>query len=299
MRAGMRRPGGGPSGSVADPGATISVLAGAGQGTPGLRLGARLYPLRSWMARRHGVVGAEVALTARLLGHLPTVPAVVVVVAPGVAASAVAGPLLPVVRRMLAPHGETHGDIHGDIPHAVTVGVASPGPVRSATAGSLTMYNVHLDALPEALVEAIAAARRCGLVTGLGNVVLLAQTFVPAAASAVVLASPDRRVPVRIDGRWGLTETTSPADSFEVAADGRIAATLASKPDAQVAARGGTRTVRVPASRCDSYSLDRATVRRLATVARAAAVAAGRPLVLDVVLRECEPVVLRCRLTRA
>jgi hypothetical protein len=287
VRAGMRRPGGGPSGVAADPGTTVSVLADAVAGTPdGPRLGARLYPLRPWMARRHGVVGAEVALTARLLGHLPTGPAVVIVVAPGVAASAAAAPLPPVVAGMLAPG-------------PMTVGVASPGPVRSATAGTLTMYNVHLDALPEALVEAIAAARRCGLVTALGNVVLLAQTFVPAAASAVVLASPDRRVPVRIDGRWGLTETGSPADSFEVAADGAVAATLVRKPDAQVAACGGTRTVRVPASRCDRYSLDRATVRRLATFARAAAVTAGRPLVLDVVLREREPVVLRCRLTRA
>jgi hypothetical protein len=254
------------------------------------------------------VVGAEVALTARLLGHLPTGPTVVIVVAPGVAAGAVAGALAPVVQGMLAPHGDIPD---GDIPGPMTVGVASPGPARPATAGPLTMYNVHLDALPEALVEAIAAARRCGLVTALGNVVLLAQNFVPAAASAVVLASPDRTEPVRIDGRWGLTETGSVADSFEVAADGTIAATLASKPDAQVAACGGTRTVGVPAGRCARYSLDRATVRGLATFTRAAAVTAGRSLVLDVVVREVvrevvckvvrerEPVVLRCRLTRA
>jgi hypothetical protein len=276
-----------PNRPTADVGSDISVLAGR-DGHGSLRLGARVFPLSRWMARRHAMVGAEVAVTATLLDQLPTSPAVVIVVAPGVAADTVVDQLLPAAHGMLATPG------------ALTLGIASPDPVRSATAGTLAMYNQHLDALPEALVEAVAAGRRCGLVTAHGNCVLLLQPFVPATASAVVHASPDRRVPVRIDGRWGLTEATSPADTFEVPADGStIRETLVCKPDAHVVAPGGTRSVSVPVSWRYRYSLGRATVRQLAALCRDAAVTAGRPLTLDIALAAQAPVVLRCRPARA
>jgi hypothetical protein len=294
----MRAPDGLPNRPAADigsdVGSDISVLAGVPadrDGRGALRLGARVFPLRRWMARRHAVVGAEVAVTATLLDQLPTSPTVVIVVAPGVAAATVVDQLLPAAHGMLTAPGETG---------ALTLGIASPDPVRSATAGTLAMYNQHLDALPEALVEAIAAGRRCGLVTPHGNCVLLLQPFVPATASAVVHASPDRRVPVRIDGRWGLTEATSPADTFEVPADGStIRETLAWKPDAHVVAPGGTRSVSLPVSWRYRYSLGRATVRQLAALSRDAAVTAGRPLTLDIALGAQAPVVLRCRPARA
>ena len=161
------------------------------------------------------------------------------------------------------------------------------------------MYNQHLDALPEAIVECVAAGRRCGLVTVHGNCVLLLQPFVPVSASAVVTASPARGVPVRVDGRWGLTEASSPADTFEISADGStLREALAWKPRANVVAHGGTRSVSLPESWRGRYSLDRATVRRLATLSRNAAVTAGRALTLDVALGRRSPFVLRCRPTK-
>lgn len=270
-------------------GSNVSVLAGASSGTP--RLGARVFPLDGRLARRHAVVGVEVAVTASLLDQLPTGPAVVIVVAPGVAADAVVDRLLPAAHGMLSPSGADPGPL--------TLGIASPDPVRSATAGTLAMYNQHLDALPEALVEAVAAGRRCGLVTAHGNCVLLLQRFVPATASAVVHASPARDVPVRVEGRWGLTEASSPADTFEVPADGSaIVETVAWKPAAHVAAHGGTQSVSLPVSWRYRYSLGRATVRELASLSRGAAVTAGRALTLDVALGGPGPVVLRCRPAR-
>jgi hypothetical protein len=275
----------------ADVGSNISVLAGASAGRGALRLGARIFPLDAGPARRHAMVGAEVAVTASLLGRLPTVPTVVIVVAPGVAADAVVDRLLPAAHGMLFPPDADPGPL--------TLGIASPDPVRSATAGTLAMYNQHLDALPEALVEAVAAGRRCGLVTAHGNCVLLLARFVPATASAVVHASPARDVPVRIDGRWGLTEASSPADTFEVPADGSaIVEKAAWKPTAHVVAHGGTQSVSLPVSWRYRYSLDRATVRELASLSRAAAVTAGRALTLDVALGGHGPVVLRCRPAR-
>ncbi|HEY0453997.1 hypothetical protein [Actinophytocola sp.] len=274
-----------------DAGTDISVLASAlpDRDGPALRLGARVFPLRRWMARRHAVVGAEVAVTASLLDQLPTGPTVVIVVAPEVAADTVVDQLLP------AAHGMLDGAPGG----ALTLGVASPEAVRTGkTAGKLAMYNQHLDALPEALVEAVVAGRRCGLVTAHGNCVLLLQHFVPATASAVVHVSPTRQRPVRIDGRWGLTEASSPADTFEVPADGTtISEKLAWKPTAHVVAHGGTHTVSLPVSWRYRYSLGRGTVRQLATLSRNAAAIAGRPLSLDVALGTQGPVVLRCRPT--
>lgn len=276
-------------GQPGDRGSDVSVLAADGvRQRPGLRLGARVFPLRRWMARRHGVFGAEVAVTASLLDQLPTGPTVVIVVAPEIEVDGVVGQLLDAAHGMLSLQGPGAG--------ALTLGVASPEPVRSGTAGKLVMYNQHVDALPEALVEAVAAGQRCGLTTAVGNTVLLLQRFVPATATAVVHVSPDRHRPVRVDGRWGLTEVTSPADSFEVPADGTaIREELAWKPTAHVIARGGTHTVSLPVSWRYRFSLGRATVRQLATVARNAAVTAGRPLSLDVALATTGPVVLRCR----
>ena len=283
-----------PEAAVGGAGSDISVLAGTPTGRHGrgeLRLGARVFPLRRWMARRHAVVGAEVAVTARLLDQLPVCPTVVIVVAPDVAADTV------VVELLAAAHGMLPADHH--TAGALTLGIASPEPVRAGTAGMLAMYNQHLDALPEAIVESVAAARRCGLVTAHGNTVLLLQPFVPVSASAVVAASPARGVPVRVDGRWGLTEASSPADTFEISDDGAtVREDLAWKSHANVVAHGGTRSVSLPESWRSRYSLDRATVRRLATLSRNAAVTAGRPLTLDVALGRRAPVVLRCRPTR-
>lgn len=280
-----------PEAAAGDTGSDISVLAGAAgrHGRGELRLGARVFPLRRWMARRHAVVGAEVAVTARLLDQLPVSPTVVIVVAPGVAVGGVINELLAAAHGML-----------DRAPGPLTLGIASPEPVRAGTAGRLAMYNLHLDALPEAVVESVAAGRRCGLVTVHGNCVLLLQAFVPVSASAVVAASPARGVPVRVDGRWGLTEASSPADTFEISDDGStLREALAWKPRANVVAHGGTRSVSLPESWRGRCSLDHATVRRLATLSRNAAVTAGRPLTLDVALGRRAPVVLRCRPTRA
>jgi hypothetical protein len=104
---------------------------------------------------------------------------------------------------------------------------------------------------------------------------------------------------VRVEGRWGLTEASSPADTFEVPADGSaIVETVAWKPAAHVAAHGGTQSVSLPVSWRYRYSLGRATVRELASLSRGAAVTAGRALTLDVALGGPGPVVLRCRPAR-
>jgi hypothetical protein len=279
-------------GNDPESGSDVSVLATAPDewSGPALRLGARVFPLRRWMARAHGTVGAEVAVTASLLGRLPTGPTAVIVVAPDVAVASVVDQALPAAHGMLTGGRAAAGSL--------TLGVASPGPVRSGTAGRLAMFNQHLDALPEALVECVAAARRCGLVTAQGNCVLLLQRFVPATASAVVHASPDRRRPVHVDGRWGLTETSTPADTFEVPVDGAISEKLAWKPTAHLVAHGGTHTVKLPPGYRDRYSLRLGAVRALAALSRDAAVTAGRALSLDVALAPRGPVVLRCRPTR-
>ena len=259
--------------------AEITVLAAA---RGALRAGIRVFTLGRWMARRPAVVGDEVAVTARLLDQLPVVPAVVVVVAPGVAVQSCVDDLLPGVRGMLGTLG------------AFTVNVACPGPTAPDMAGVLAMYNQPVDALPEALVEAVEAGRRCGLTTADGSCVLLLQRFVPGDASAVVHASPHRTTPVHVDGRWGLTDRWSAADEFVV--DGaRVRETLAWKPTASVAAAGGTHTVATPEKLRRQGSLPRDTVRQLAAMAKDAAVTAGRRLVLDIVLGEHGPVVLRCR----
>ncbi len=268
----------------------IFVLADAQEEQRGLRLGARVLPLRRWMAGRHATVGAEVAVTASLLDRLPTGPTAVIVVAPDVPVFSVVDQVLPAAHGMLAGTQAQAGSL--------TLGVASPRPVHPGTAARLAMYNQHLEALPEALVECVAAARRCGLVTAHGNCVLLLQRFVPAGASAVVHASPARRRPVRVDCRWGFTETSSPADTFEVPADGPVTEKLAWKPTAHVVAPGGTRTVHLPVRWRDRYSLGLETVRRLAALSRDAAVATGRPLSLDIAMGTRGPVVLRCRPTR-
>ncbi len=269
----------------------VAVLAAPAAPQAGMRLGARIFPLKRWMARHRALVGAEVAITATLLDQLPTSPAIVVVVAPGITPQSVVDQLRPAVRGML--------DLDGRDDRAVTVGVACPAPVTPGSAGGLSMYNQHVDALPEALVEAIAAGRRCGLTTPTGNCVLLLQRFVPPTASAVVHVSPDHTVPVRIDGRWGLTEARSAADTFEVPADGTtVRQTLAWKPTANLSARGGTHTVTLPTSWRNRYSINRGTVRQLAAMSRNAAVTVGHSLSLDIALEGRGPVVLRCRPSR-
>lgn len=284
MQSEVRAPDEWPRAQLAEHDTTVSVLTGEG---PSLRLGARVSPLRRWMAGRHAVVGAEIGVTASLLDQLPIRPAVVIVVEPEAEVDGVVHQLLA------ATVGILGRDEHGA--GTLTLGISSPTPVRSGTAGKLVMYNLHLETLPEALVEAVAAGRRCGLITMHGNLVLILQRFAPAAASAVVHAHPDRR-PVRIDGRWGLTEAHSPADVFEVPAEGgTIRERLAWKPTAHVAANGGTHTVSLPPGLRYRYSLGRAAVRQLARLSLDAAVAAGRPLALDVVLTARGPVVLRCR----
>ncbi|OLF17376.1 hypothetical protein [Actinophytocola xanthii] len=292
MQSEVRAPDEWPHGQVIQRGSDISVLAATRServgGRAGLRLGARVLPVGRWMARRHALVGAEVGVTASLLDQLPVAPTVVIVVAPEVEVDDVVEQLLTAAHGMLTLHCPTSGPL--------TLGVANPDPVRAGSAGKLVMYNQHLEALPEALVEAVAAARRWGLTTAHGNCVLLLQPFVPATATAVVHAHPDRHRAVRVDGRWGLTEAQSPADTFEVPADGgAIREQLAWKPTAHVTADGGTHIVSLPVAWRYRYSLGRATVRQLASLSRNAAVTAGRPLSLDVALASTGPVVLRCR----
>lgn len=249
--------------------ASVTVLAA------GHRSGARILPLDPALAHRPGVVGAEVAVTAGLVAQLPFARSVVAVVPSTLPAESC---VLPVYL--------------GD---AVTITVTRPTPARPGPGGTLSMYNVHTSALPEAFVEAVAAARRCGLVTSTGNVVLLVQAFVPATASAVVRAWPDPSAPVHIDGRWGLAEQRSAADTFEVPARGPVRETLALKPTASVAAAGGTHTVTTPTEDQQRPSLDRATIQRLAVVSRRAAATAGVALSLDFVLGEGGMTVVRCR----
>jgi len=247
--------------------AEVIVLAAGSRG------GVRILPLTPSLARRPAVVGAEVAVTASLVDRLPLARSVVVVVPPEVPASSCVLPaaVLP--------------------SEALTVTVTCPAPVPHGPGGTLSMYNQHADALPEALVEAVAAARRCDLVTPVGNVVLLLQEFVPAVASAVVWATAES---VRIEGRWGLAEQRSAADTFEVRG-ATVHETLARKPTASLAAAGGTHTVTMPDEWQRRYSLGRETIRRLAALSREAAVTTGMALSLDIVLGDRDPVVLRCR----
>jgi hypothetical protein len=254
------------------PDASVTVLATSSGARP--RVGARILPLTASLARRAGVVGAEVAVTARLVDQLPLARSLVVVVPDGV----------PAFVDALLPAAALVG-------RSLTVAVTCPSPAPHGPGGELSMYNQHADALPEAFVEAVAAARRCGLVTPSGNVVLLLQEFVPALASAVVHVDGDV---VRIDGRWGLSEQPSAADSFEVSPDG-VASSLARKPTASLAAAGGTQTVGLPDEWQERCSLGRETVERLAELSREAAVTAGVPLSLDFVVEDAGPVVLRCR----
>jgi hypothetical protein len=249
--------------------ASVTVLA-AGHGS-----GARILQLEPSLAHRPAVVGAEVAVTAGLATQLPYARSVVAVVPPTLPAESCALPVSPA--------------------DAVSVTVTSPSPARPGPGGTLSMYNLPASALPEAFVEAVAAARRCGLVTAVGNVVLLVQEFVPATASAVVRAWPDPTAPVHVDGRWGLAEQRSAADTFEVSTDGAVQETLVLKPTASVAAAGGTHTVTMPSDWQQRTSLDRATLRELASLSRAAAATAGVALSLDYVLGDAGPVVVRCR----
>ncbi|MFL6141121.1 MAG: hypothetical protein ACJ72N_04490 [Labedaea sp.] len=271
----------------------VTVLTGRNEEQPAaLRTGAVIFPLDRRAARRGATVGAEVAMTARLLDILPVGPTVVIVVSPVVAIDPLVGEVVNAACRMLGPDAGPTATL--------TVGVACPHPVPPGSAGGTSMYNQHLDALPEAVLESIAVARRCGVTTDAGACVLLMQRFAPPTASAVVYASPDRTRPVRIDGRWGLTEanpTDAASDTFLVPADATagMQERLAWKPTASLTAPGGTRTVRLPVSWRYRYSLSRNTVRQLAGLAREAAAAVGRPLSLDVAMFADAPVVLRCR----
>lgn len=277
-----------PGDAFSGPTADVAVLA-AGVDR-GQRTRIRLHPLGRWMARQRGRVGTEVAVSALLADRLPLAPSVVVIVPPAVAEPAAMTHVAPAAATMLGRN------------RPLTVAVACPEPDRSVLAGRLSMFNLHADALPEALVEAVAAGRRCGLTTLAGNTVLLLQRFVPAIASAVVYAGPDPTAPVRINGRWGLTEHHSPADTFTVPADGEtVHETVARKPAASLACSGGTHTVAIPEGWQGRRSLRRDTVRGLAALSREAAVVARSELALDVVLGPGAvfgpgtPVVLRCR----
>lgn len=291
MQSESEVPAGRPGGDPPELDSEVTVLAAPAMAHAGMRLGARIFPLKRWMAQRRAVVGAEVAVTASLLDQLPTSPSIVAVVARGIAPESIVDQLWPAVRGMLGLDGRED--------RSVTVGVACPAPVTPGSAGGLSMYNQHVDALPEALVEAIAAGRRCGLTTPNGNCVLLLRRFVPATASGVVHVSPDRAVPVLIDGRWGLTEDRSAADTFEVLANGTVRQSLAWKPTASLSAAGGTHTVPLPTSWRNRYSLNRSTVRQLAAMSRDAAVTVGHSLSLDITLEGRGPVVLRCRPSRS
>lgn len=269
-----------PSEGPPRPEAEITVLAPHGTG---LQVGARLVPLTRALARQRAAVGAEVAVTAALLDQLPLPRSVVVVVPPDVDASSCVDSLLPAATALLGSG-------------ALTVTVTCPSPAPHGPGGALSMYNQHAEALPEAFVEAVAGGRRCGLVTPGGNTVLLLQEFVPAIASAVVRVSHDRTLPVRIDGRWGLAEQRSAADTFEVPADGvTVHSQLAWKPTASLAAAGGTQTVAMPYGWQYRHSLGRDTIRQLAALSRNAAVTAGAALSLDIAVGGRGPVVLRCR----
>lgn len=269
-------------------GSDIAVLAGRDDEHPtALRAGAMVLPLDRRVARRSAVVGLEVAITASLVELLPAPPTAVVVVPSEVDFSSV----VEQVRRVACGLLELDDGM-------LTVGVACPEPVSPGTAGDLCLYNVDVEALTEALVESVATAQRGNLTTLHGNHVLLVQRFAPPKASAVVYACPNRKLPVRISGRWGLTEGSMPADMFEVAADGRgVREQLAWKPTANMSAHGGTHTVDLSVRCRYQSSLSRDSVLRLAAQARNAAVAVGHPLCLDVAMYSDAPVVLRCRPT--
>jgi hypothetical protein len=271
-------------------GSGIAVLAGRDYEHPApLRAGAMVLPLDRRLARRTSAVGLEVSVTARLCELLPGPPTAVIAVPSEVDFGSVVDEVRHVACSLL--------ELDGQSDPLLTVGVACPVPVAPDTAADLNLYNLHRETLPEALVESLATGRRQNLLTGNGNCVLLLQRFAPAKSSAVVYASPSRRLPVRISGRWGITENGAvPADVFEVAPDGRgVREELAVKPTANVTAHGGTRTVDL-SGRCQQRrSLSRTTVLSLAALARKAAVAAGRPLSLDVAMHGELPVVLRCR----
>ena len=269
---------GGPIG-----GSSVAVLA---RGAGGVRPGATVLPLDRRVAHRSGAVGLEVAVTASLTGLLPTPPTAVVVVPSEVDLAGVVDEVRFVACAMLELDSDP----------LLTVGLACPTPVAPGTAGELCLYNLHPDALTEALLESLATARRANLVTLQGNCVLLVQKFAPAKASAVVYASPDRARPVRISGRWGLTEANLAADEFEVAADGRILQeSLALKPTANMTAHGGTHTVDLSEHCRVQRSLSQDSVLRLASLARNAADAVGQPLCIDVGIYDEHPVALRCR----
>lgn len=265
----------------------ITVLASR-HGTA--RAAAVVFPLDTRVIRRRDAVGAEVATTARLLHLLPICPAAVLMVSPGVGITDVLDEMIRV----------SCGMLESDADATLTVGVACPRPVPPGTAGGMAMYNVGLDALPEAILESVAVGRRCGHVTDGGAVVLLLQRFAAPTASALVHVQPDRAQPVRIDGRWGLIEAEPlevSSDTFEVLVEDEVRERLGAKPTASVTAPGGTRTVSLPESLHHRHSLSRQAVRQLASMARASATAVGRALSLDVAMFDDEPVVLRCRPT--
>ncbi|HET9142513.1 hypothetical protein [Actinophytocola sp.] len=272
-------------------GSGVAVLARRGDQPRATRTGATVFPLDRHAAGRVSVVGLEVAVTGRLAELLPTPPTAIVVVPFDADFAGVVEQVRDVTCGLL--------DLDGRTDPQLTVGVACPWPVAPRTAADLCLYNVHRDALPEALVESVAAAQRDNLFTANGNCVLLVQRFLPPRASAVVYASPDRRTPVRISARWGLTEGSLDADTadlFEVPSDGRgMTETLAWKPTANVTAHGGTHTVDLAARCRNRRSLSRSAVLRLAARARSAAIAVDRALSLDVAMFDEIPVVLRCR----
>ena len=265
------------------------VLTGRDEQPAVLRPGVLAFPLDARVAHRPELVGPEVTVTANLLNLLPINPSVVIVVNPGVAVAPMVDEVIRVAYGLF--------DSGGGSRSALTVAVASPRPVRPGTAGSTCLFNTAFEALPEALIESVAAARRGGLLTRPGGCVLILQRFAAATASAVVHATPNPRHGVRISAQWGIIEVNDAdvaADEFTVHG-GALLRTLARKPTASVTASGGTRTVHLPVQRQYRYSLSRAAVLRLADTAKDAAASAGIPLSLDVALVAGEPVVIRCR----
>jgi hypothetical protein len=263
------------------------VLTGRDEQPAVLRPGVLAFPLDTRVANRPALVGPEVTVTANLLNLLPVNPSVVIVVNPGVVVAPVVDEVIRIVYSLLDPAGGTRA--------ALTVAVASPRLEPPGTAGRTCLFNTAFEAMPEALVESVAAARRIGLLTRQGGCVLILQRFAAATASAVVHATPDPRHEVRISARWGITEVNDlAADEFTVRG-GTVVQTLAYKPTASVTASGGTRTVVLPAQRHYRYALPRDVVLRMAIAAKDAAIFAAVPLSLDIALVAGEPVVIRCR----
>jgi hypothetical protein len=112
-----------------------------------------VMPLDRRLAARGGTLGAELALTASLLDVLPVGPAVVIAVHSEVAVAPLAG------RSSTSP--AACSDLTGS---ALTLGVANPDPVPSGASG-MSLFNLAVDAVPEALVECVAVGRRYGLTT--------------------------------------------------------------------------------------------------------------------------------------